>query len=126
MFLSVVRKFLALLSDVEVVAEAHDGRAALAQVLELKPDLVLMDIAMPDMNGLVTANAINAYPHPPQIIFLSMHDNAHYRMVASELGALGFVNKGDFVSTLIPLITRLVADLTMQKSATVVVSHDTP
>lgn len=124
-FLSAMRNFLAFLSDVEVVAEVHDGQAALAQVAALRPDLVLLDIAMPEMNGLVAATAINALPHPPRIIFLSMHDNEYYRSVASDLGAVGFVSKSDFVTMLIPLIKRLVADLTAQKIATVAVPYDT-
>jgi DNA-binding NarL/FixJ family response regulator len=119
-FLSAVRNFLAQLPEVRIVGEAHDGEAALALAAQLQPDLVLLDIAMPGMNGLDAAHALNAFTRPPQIVFLSMHDNASYRAAAQDLGARGFVGKSDFVATLIPLISSLVSDLTLQKSANLV------
>ncbi len=124
-FLSAVRNFLALVPEVEVVAEAHDGVMALQQASQHQPNLVLMDIAMPGMNGLDAAAALNAFAHPPYIIFLSMHDCDSYRAAARDLGAWGFVGKSDFVANLIPLIAGLVADLTMQKSAAQGGSHAT-
>jgi DNA-binding NarL/FixJ family response regulator len=122
-FLSAVRNFLAQLPEVLIIGEAHDGQAALALAAQHQPDLVLMDIAMPGMNGLEAAQILNAFAHPPHIVFLSMHDNASYRAAAQELGARGFVGKSDFVSTLVPLIARLVSDLTLQKSVALQVSH---
>ncbi len=108
-FLAAVRKYLALLPNAQVVAEAHDGQEALAQATQWRPDLVLLDIMMPGMNGLEVAAVMQSWPQPPQIIFLSMHDNAPYRQAAAEVGMLGFVGKGDFVLELPPLIARLVA-----------------
>jgi DNA-binding NarL/FixJ family response regulator len=125
-FLSAVRNFLAQLPEVLIVGEAHDGQEALTLAAQLKPDLVLLDIAMPVMNGLEAAQALNAFARPPHIVFLSMHDNASYRSAAQDLGARGFVGKSDFVVSLIPLISSLVSDLTLQKSAALVVTHGTP
>jgi DNA-binding NarL/FixJ family response regulator len=122
-FLSAVRNFLALVPDVVVVAEAHDGIMALQQANLHQPQLVLMDIAMPGMNGLEAAAALNALAQPPYIVFLSMHDGDSYREAARDLGAWGFVGKSDFVAQLIPLIAGLVADLAMQKSAVSKVHH---
>lgn len=116
-FLSAVRNFLALVPDVEVVAEARDGAMALQQAARYQPDLVLMDIAMPGMSGLDAAHALNAFARPPHIVFLSMHDDAYYRDAARDLGALGFVGKSEFVADLIPLITGLVSDLAAQNAS---------
>ena len=124
-FLSAVRKYLAQLPEVVIVGEAHDGQAALALAVQHKPDLVLMDIAMPGMNGLDAVQAMNTFAHPPHVVFLSMHDNASYRAAAQDLGARGFVGKSDFVANLIPLIASLVSDLTLQKSAALMVPHAT-
>lgn len=116
-FLAAVRNFLAQLPDVEVVGQAGDGRMALELAAELAPDLVLMDIAMPGMNGLDAASALNAFAHPPHIIFLSMHDGASYRDAARDLGARGFVGKSEFVAELMPLISGLVSELKLRSAA---------
>ena len=107
-FLAAVRKCLAMLPNAQVVAEAHDGRQALTQATQWRPDLVLLDIMMPVMNGLQVATIMQTWPQPPKIIFLSMQDNAPYRQAAAELGVLGFVGKADFVLELLPLIARLI------------------
>jgi len=125
-FLTAVRNFLAQVPDVEVVAEAYDGCMALELAARLSPDLVLMDIAMPGMNGLDAAHALNAFARPPQIVFLSMHDGASYRDAANDLGARGFVGKSEFVADLIPLIAALVSDLRLQNASAVEVLHAAP
>jgi DNA-binding NarL/FixJ family response regulator len=107
-FLAAVRNFLLMVSDVEVVGEAHDGIAALALAQEVRPDLVLLDIVMPEMNGLEVAENLSRFNQPPKVIFLSMHDSESYRSAARALGAFGYVGKGDFVVDLIPLIDRMV------------------
>lgn len=109
-FISSVRMFLGMLPGMEVVGEAHDGRDALTQADKLQPDLALLDIAMPEMNGLEVARRLQSLPRPPRIVFLSMHDSADYRAAASSLGADGYVSKADFVTELFPIVTRLAAD----------------
>lgn len=108
-FLAAVRNFLVMLPDVAVVGEAHDGRSALTLAQEVAPDLVLLDIAMPEMNGLEVAESLGHFDKPPTIVFLSMHDSESYRAAARDLGAYGYVGKGDFVVDLVPLIDRLAA-----------------
>lgn len=107
-FLAAVRKFLTVLPDAQVIAEAHDGHQALAQAAQCHPDLLLLDIAMPGLDGLAVARRLQAWPKAPQIIFLSMNDNESYRTEAQELGVFGFVDKADLVERLPPLIARLV------------------
>lgn len=106
-FVSAVRKFLDILPGTEVVGQAHDGRAALTKASQLAPDLVLLDINMPELNGLEVARHMRSWPQPPHLVFLSMHDSVDYRAAALKLGAAGFVGKADFVVDLPPIIERL-------------------
>jgi len=106
-FLAAVRNFLLMVPDVEIVGEAHDGWTAVELANSLNPDLVLLDIVMPEMSGLEVAQALKDSSHPTGIVFLSMHDSASYRTAARELGAFAYVGKGDFVADLIPIIDKL-------------------
>ncbi len=106
-FLSSVKHFLAMFPDTQVIAEAHNGHQALALAHALQPDLVLLDIVMPGPNGLEVAKAMQSWPKPPKVVFLSMHDNESYRTAVSTLGVLGLVGKGNFVVELLPIISGL-------------------
>lgn len=105
-YASAVKHYLDRLTNAIVVGQARDGKTALALVRENPPDMVLLDIAMPGMNGLELARALLQMRDPPRIIFLSMHDNQEYRAAARDLGA-GFVSKTDFVAELIPTLTEM-------------------
>ena len=105
-YVTAVRQFLDRLPGAVVTGQAGDGKAALSLVRESPPDVVLLDIAMPGMNGLELARALQVLPVPPRIVFLSMHDNQEYRAAAHDLGA-GFVSKSDFVAQLIPTLHRM-------------------
>jgi DNA-binding NarL/FixJ family response regulator len=106
-FVSAVRKFLEIYSEAEVVGEAHDGREALSRARQLAPDLVLLDISIPELNGLEVARQMRSWPQPPHVVFLSMHDSGDYRAAAQELGTAGFVDKADFVVDLPLIIERI-------------------
>jgi DNA-binding NarL/FixJ family response regulator len=106
-FIAAVQKFLTILPGTEVVGQAHDGREALRKTGQLVPDLVLLDISMPKLNGLEVARHMRSWPNPPHVVFLSMHDNVDYRAAALALGAAGFVGKADFVVDLPPIIESL-------------------
>jgi DNA-binding NarL/FixJ family response regulator len=84
---------IAKLPDMEVVAEAADGREALRLVRDLQPDLVLMDIAMPGLNGLESAERIHGIHPKTKIIILSMHSNEEYVAQALKAGASGYLLK---------------------------------
>ncbi len=84
---------IARLSDMEVVGEASDGRHAMRMVRELKPDLVLMDIAMPGLNGLEAAERIKSLEPQIKIIILSMHASEEYVAQALKAGASGYLLK---------------------------------
>ena len=88
-----LRKMLELQRDLEVVGEAQDGRQAVAMVKKLRPAVVLMDIAMPLLNGLeATRQVLKAVP-ATKVLILSAHSDAAYVKDATESGASGFLLK---------------------------------
>jgi DNA-binding NarL/FixJ family response regulator len=87
------RKMLELEDDFEIIGEAQDGRAAVALVKKFHPEVVLMDIAMPLLNGLeATRQVLKAVP-TTKIIILSAHSDDAYVKNATESGAMGFLLK---------------------------------
>jgi DNA-binding NarL/FixJ family response regulator len=89
-----IRALLQNIPGIEVVAEADDGREALRGIAALKPDVVLMDIAMPGLNGLEAAGrAAKEFPHV-RVVILSMHASEDYVLQALRAGAAGYLLKG--------------------------------
>jgi two-component system response regulator EvgA len=115
-FLTAVGQFLTRLPGADVVAQAQNGPDALHMAAQLQPDLVLLDIAMPGMDGLEVVRAMQAWPRPPCRVLLSMHDGAGYRAAALEAGAMALVGKGDFVADLLPIIESLMASKIQQEA----------
>jgi DNA-binding NarL/FixJ family response regulator len=87
------RMILDAQGDVEVVAEAEDGQQALALARELKPDVVLMDIRMPGVDGLEATRRLLAAPEPPRVLILTTFDLSEYVYEAMKSGASGFLLK---------------------------------
>lgn len=88
-----IRALLQLHPDFEVVGEAADGHEALLQAQALKPDVILMDIGMPGMDGLAATHEItNACP-ASRILILTQHENKEYVLPALKAGAAGYVLK---------------------------------
>jgi len=88
-----VRKILELEDDFEVVGEAEDGRQAVAKVKKLRPAVVLMDIAMPHLNGLEATRQILTAVPSTRILILTGHNDGTYIKSATESGAVGFLLK---------------------------------
>lgn len=105
-----VGRLLASMSDVEVVGEAASGRAALDMAAQLRPDLVLMDLTMPEMDGLEAARRLSARPGAPTIIMMTVHDLQEYREAARAAGTYALLTKSDLVERLQPMIRRLQLD----------------
>jgi DNA-binding NarL/FixJ family response regulator len=103
-FLDAAGRFLAADPDIEVVGSAISGIEAIEQVSLVKPDLILMDLAMPGINGLETTRRLKAEPGAPRIIILTLHDNPEYRAASESVNADGFIAKSDFGAELLPLI----------------------
>ncbi|GAA1688928.1 response regulator [Kribbella sp. NPDC056951] len=79
--------------ELEVVAEADDGADAAAMVTKHRPDVVLMDIRMPRLDGLAATRAVQALPDPPKVVVLTTFDLDDYVFRALQAGASGFLLK---------------------------------
>jgi len=94
---------------VEVVGEAGNGRAAVAQVEALGPDVVILDVDMPELDGFGAARAIRKAAPSAQIIFLTVHRDQDALNEAFELGAKGYVLKDSAVSDILSAIRAVAA-----------------
>ena len=110
--------------DIEVVAEAEDGRAAVHLARQVKPDIIVMDIGMPLLNGLEATRQVRAACPAIKILILTMHDNEEYIRPVLAAGAAGYLLKDAAGTALVeairavyrgeavlsPAITRLVVE----------------
>lgn len=80
-------------ADMEVVAEASNGQEAVAQAQRLAPDVVIMDISMPDLNGLEATQRIVEMGLPARVLILTIHREDEYLLQALEVGGRGYVTK---------------------------------
>ena len=88
-----IRALLALQRDMQVVGEAVNGQEALQKTLELSPDVVLMDIVMPVMNGLEATKQIRSKWDNARVLMLSQYDDEENVLASTQAGAIGFVPK---------------------------------
>lgn len=88
-----IRSLLEGLTDIEIVGEAQDGAEALTKVKELTPDVLMIDIAMPIMNGLEATAQLSKLQKSTRCLMLSMHNNEDYILKSVEAGAYGYLLK---------------------------------
>ena len=126
-----LRTVLEAAGDFEVVGEAGDGAAAVAAAHELRPDVVLMDIRMPVLDGLAATKQILAQPDPPQVAVLTTFHADEYVYSALAAGAAGFLLKdtppreiaaavrsvADGTATLSPAVTSKLIDSYVDRAA---------
>lgn len=79
----------------DVVGEAADGETALAAVSALRPDIVLLDVQLPDIDGFEVATRLTGNGHAPAIVMTSSRDAADFGPLVEQSGARGFVHKAD-------------------------------
>ncbi|MFI0443932.1 response regulator [Actinomadura sp. 6N118] len=104
-----LRTILSAADDIEVVDEAYDGAAAVESVLRHSPDVVLMDLRMPGVDGLTAIGRIAALRSPPAVVALTTFDADHYVLRALRAGAAGFLLKSTPPEDLLELV-RVAAD----------------
>jgi DNA-binding NarL/FixJ family response regulator len=92
----------------QVIAEAADGLEAIQKAEELKPDLIVLDIGLPKLNGIEAARRIRQLSPRSRMIFLSQYNDHDVVRVALGIGALGYVHKSDAGSELLPVVDAVL------------------
>jgi two-component system response regulator NreC len=104
-----LRSFLETQSGFKVVAEAKNGQQALERAREAQPDIVLMDISMPDMDGMEATQKLKKLYPDCQILVLTVHADKHYFMKMLSVGASGYITKQAAADELISAIQAVAA-----------------
>jgi DNA-binding NarL/FixJ family response regulator len=99
-----IRAILSLHDDIDLVGEASEGQEAIEKTRELSPDVVIMDVAMPDMDGIEATRRIRKESPNVKIIMLTQYDNKEYVLSAIKAGAAGYVPKRALGSELVSAV----------------------
>jgi DNA-binding NarL/FixJ family response regulator len=101
-----VKKILRPCADLKVVGEAADLRQAIALVAQVRPDVLVLDITLPDYDGLDGLAELRRHFPELRIVMLSMHPEERYALAALRAGALGYVSKATASSELVEAVRR--------------------
>ncbi len=104
-----LRSLLSGERGIQVVGEASTGKDALNLCRRLRPDLVLMDVRMPDMNGLVVTRQIKYESPATSVILFTMYETADYLVEALQAGAAGYLLKGSSRTEIVSTVRRVLA-----------------
>ena len=102
-----IRGLLEQRTDLLVVAEAADGIEAIAKACEHQPDLVVLDIGLPRLNGIEAARQIHQVAPPSKILFVSIERSTEFIEEALNLGASDYIRKAEIGSKLLPAVDAL-------------------
>src|SRR5271167_2060650 len=97
-----------LKGDFEVVAAVENGERLIEAAINLDPDLIVLDISMPVLNGIEAARCLKESGSQAKVIFLTMHEDPGFVTAAFSAGALGYVVKTRLVTDLIPAIREVL------------------
>ena len=103
-----VRSLLTSRKEWNVCGEAVDGRDAVKKAKELKPDVVVLDISMPHLNGFEAARLIHKEVPQSKILILSQHNVSEMLQTALDAGARGYVSKSDVSRDLLPAVEAII------------------
>jgi DNA-binding NarL/FixJ family response regulator len=103
-----LRRIIEESEDIEVIAEADDGRTAIQLAREKLPDIAVVDISMPGLDGLEVVSQLNVYRPELPIIILTMHEEEQYVVRAIEAGAMGYITKRSAPEHLIKAIRQVM------------------
>ncbi|GAB6144737.1 response regulator [Desulfocicer niacini] len=104
-----LRRIIEESGDMEVVAEAADGNEAISKTLDTRPDVAVVDISMPGMDGLEVVAQLKALAPSMPVLILTMHDEEQYVVRAVESGAMGYVTKQAAPEQLVDAVKKLYA-----------------
>ncbi|MFC1987540.1 response regulator [Chloroflexota bacterium] len=120
-----IRALFDLYDDIEIVGEAAEGKEAINKAEELKPDVIIMDIAMPEMDGLEATRRIAKRNPKMKVLILTQYDTREHVLAAIKAGAAGYVPKRALGAELISAIRAVYnGDLFLYPSATTALIHD--
>ena len=119
-----VRSLFQARPEWQVIAEAADGPEAIQKAEELKPDLMVLDIGLPKLNGIEAARRIRQLSPSSKIVFLSQNNDLDIVRAALSTGALGYVCKTDVQSELLPAIDAVLRGKQFVSSS--IKGHDSP
>jgi DNA-binding NarL/FixJ family response regulator len=94
-------------NEIKVIAEAADGETAFDEAIEKKPDVAVIDISMPGMDGLEVVTRMTSYCPDIPVLILTMHDEEQYVIRAIEAGAMGYVTKQSAPEQLVEAVKRI-------------------
>lgn len=103
-----LRAFLESHPGWTVCGEAFDGRDAVEKAAALEPDVILLDVSMPNLDGFEAARRIRANQPKAQIIFVTQHDSNELAVQAAEAGVRGYISKSKIIRQLIPAVEAAV------------------
>ena len=103
-----VRTILRSRANVEICGEASDGSEAVRMAVELKPDLIILDLTMPVMGGFAAAKELRLLLPEIPFLFYSMHDGTQLIKEAKQAGARGFVSKSRISDTLLDALDAVI------------------
>ena len=107
----------ALANEFFVVGSVGDGRELLAEAERLHPDVIVLDITMPRLDGIEAARQLRRSHQLARLVFLTVHEDADYARAALDAGGLGYVVKTRLASDLLPAIRAALADQTFVSPA---------
>ncbi|WP_454831142.1 response regulator [Pseudoxanthomonas wuyuanensis] len=105
-FINAAIRHLRKLEWLEIVGRAGNGLEAIERSETLRPDVVLMDLAMPEMGGLQATRLIKTQDNPPFVVIASHFDDAEHREHASRAGADEFVSKLSYIQEVLPILEK--------------------
>lgn len=104
-----LRRIIEESGEMEVVAEAADGHEAISRALDTRPDVAVVDISMPGMDGLEVVSQLKSLAPSMPVLILTMHDEEQYVVRAVESGAMGYVTKQSAPEQLVDAVKKLYA-----------------
>lgn len=104
-----LRQMIELDQTLSIVAEAGDGQTALALIEQHRPDVAVLDIDMPQMDGFAIVRALERKKHPVEVVFLTMHSEEEIFQAAMDLGVKGYVLKDSAATDIVQSIKMVAA-----------------